>query len=111
MLDEIALSNSSLTQTTTESQKNIVRDMKARAALLESQWSTLCNEVTELLSNAKNSQYLHAENSLGCQITLVIKLQDAVKASSEATDAEELSEHLDVNNYYAFIFVNFFYRI
>lgn len=97
MLDEIALSNSSLTQTTTENQKNIVRDMKNRIIQLENQWNTLSNEILDLLSNAKNNRYLHAENLLGNQISLVSELQDAVKASAEATDAEELSEHLDVN--------------
>lgn len=97
MLDKIAFLNSSLTQPTTESQKNIVCDMKTRVDRLDEQWKGLCNEISVLLLNSKDSQYLQAENSLGKQLSLVIELQDAVKASAEATDAEELSEHLDVS--------------
>ncbi|KAI1731516.1 calponin homology (CH) domain-containing protein [Ditylenchus destructor] len=74
---------------------SVVADMRSRIAKLETQWKRLTDEVDEHLSCLVKERRKRAGSSLKTQKDLVKELEEAVKASCEATDAETLSEHLD----------------
>lgn len=75
---------------------SVVADMRNRITKLETQWKRLTDEVDEHLSCLVKERRKRAGSSLKTQKDLVKELEEAVKASTEATDAETLSEHLDV---------------
>lgn len=70
--------------------------MRGRIAKLEAQWQELGQEIDENLSCLKKEQRKCAESAVRQQTQLVDDLRKALAASYEATDAEELSECLDV---------------
>uniref|UniRef100_A0A915DTR3 Dystrophin n=1 Tax=Ditylenchus dipsaci TaxID=166011 RepID=A0A915DTR3_9BILA len=75
---------------------SVLSDVRSRIIRLDDQWKCLVEEVDEHLSCLRKERRKRAEAALKRQKELVKELEEAVKASSEATDAEELSEHLDV---------------
>lgn len=74
----------------------VVAEMHGRIAKLEAQWKRLADEIDEHLSCLVKERRKRGESALKTQKELVQELEEAVKASTEATDAETLSEHLDV---------------
>uniref|UniRef100_A0A1I7SAC8 Dystrophin n=1 Tax=Bursaphelenchus xylophilus TaxID=6326 RepID=A0A1I7SAC8_BURXY len=72
---------------------------KTRINKLERQWKTLEKDVEEYISVVAKNYRKHFQDIVAEQEQLSNQLREAMIASGEATDAEELSEHVDNMEY------------
>ncbi|CAD5206423.1 unnamed protein product [Bursaphelenchus okinawaensis] len=68
---------------------------KTRSTKLDAQWKTLENEMEEYISFVSKNYRKKFQEVVAEQEDLTNQLREAMIASGEATDAEELSEHVD----------------
>lgn len=71
--------------------------MHIRSLKLENQWKNLIDLIELKILELETQRHKRSESVLSELMDVIGELEMGVKASAEATDAEELSEHLDVN--------------
>jgi hypothetical protein len=75
----------------------VAKSLRDRGQRLDQQWSDLESDLDEYRSLTAKESRKRIQAILRAQTQLVDELKDAIKASGDATDAEELSEHVDVS--------------
>ncbi|KAI6226090.1 Discontinuous actin hexagon [Aphelenchoides besseyi] len=78
-----------------KSRDPVVQQLCDRGSNLKDQWTTLEDEIENFRSVIDRDNRTRVQTLLREQTTAVDELKAAIVASGEATDAEELSEHVD----------------
>jgi hypothetical protein len=79
-----------------ERREKVAKSLKDRGQRLDHQWSDLESDIDEFRSLTAKENRKRIQFIIRNQTQLVEELKEAIKASGDATDAEELSEHVDV---------------
>lgn len=95
-LDDI-ISIANISELTDQTRHSIIENMHKRSLKLENQWKNLIELIELKISDLKTQRHKRLESVLSDFMDVIGELEMGVKASAEATDAEELSEYLDVN--------------
>jgi len=81
------------------SREKAVAGMRSRVARLEKQWKELADELDDHMICLRKERKKRAESLLKSELELLAQIEEVVKSSQSATDAEELSEYLDVSRF------------
>lgn len=85
-----------------ERREKVLRSLRDRGKRLDNQWSDLESDLDEYRSLTGKEHRKRVQALVRSQSQLANELKEAIKASGDATDAEELSEHVDVGNLNSF---------
>lgn len=88
------------TKTKSDRREKVANSLRERGQRLDHQWSDLESDIDEFRSLTAKENRKRIQAILRTQTQMVDELKDAIKASGDATDAEELSEHVDVSRFY-----------
>lgn len=75
----------------------VTKSLRDRGQRLDQQWSDLESDLDEYRSLTAKESRKQIQAILRSQSQMVEELKDAIKSSGDATDAEELSENVDVS--------------
>ena len=96
--DAIKMTNEIICATAKSSNSDVevVDKLRDRVERLEQQWTQLGTELDDGISSCRKARLKRAGEWIKMRINLFDQVNLAMRASTEAGDAEELSEHLDV---------------
>lgn len=80
--------------------EKVARSLHERGQKLDHQWSDLESDLDEYRSLTAKEHKKRIQGILRSQSQLVDELKEAIKSSGDATDAEELSEHVDASPFW-----------
>lgn len=80
--------------------EKVAKSLRERGQKLDHQWSDLESDLDEYRSLTVKEHKKRIQGILRSQSQLVDELKEAIKSSGDATDAEELSEHVDASPFW-----------
>lgn len=100
LLEEIAHVATKSPDSRKVSREKAVAGMRSRVVRLEKQWKELADELDDHMICLRKERKKRAESLLKSELELLAQIEEVVKSSQSATDAEELSEYLDVSYFH-----------
>jgi transcriptional accessory protein Tex/SPT6 len=86
---------SACSKSKSDRREKVTKSLRDRGQKLDTQWSDLESDIDEFRSLTAKENRKRIQAIIRNQTQLVDELKEGIKMSGDATDAEELSEHVD----------------